>query len=503
MSSKNQQQTASGGELDHPEAQAIGVGVAALNATRIEALQETLADQDVHLQEALSEMQKVRDFVGSPANILGNPSTKHGEIAEQLEVGLRRAKDVLDGKAPSATFEGVGRTAPADYLVGGVEVQSKFINGESNALQHVLDHLKKHDFARNEELYQIPSDQYDTIQEVLQTGEGNRYVGDLHSRTIRALREKARAIEQETGRSFEEVVRPADADYGEVQRSTIHEAIDDREDSLRDGSEQKKEALRSENGPSVNEGVKAAAGAAAVGAVVRGLPVIIQKWRGDGKNPFRGDYEIDDWEELGLEAGKGAVAGGITGGAIYVMTNCASLSAPLAGTVASASRGVASLAKSYRNREISANEFAEESQIVCSEAAFVGIGTAIGQTVIPVPVLGALAGSVASQFALHLAKEHLDEKDAAFAESLEAHYNESVARLDAGHRELLEALEREAAEISQLMDIAFDSDLNARTLLDASIVLAETFGVEDEQILRDVSDVDAFMQPQTTTSVAN
>ena len=62
----------------------------------------------------MQEMQVVRDFVGTPENILGSSVTKHGEIAEQVNVAISRARDVLLGNVPSSTFEGVGRVAPID-----------------------------------------------------------------------------------------------------------------------------------------------------------------------------------------------------------------------------------------------------------------------------------------------------------------------------------------------------------------------------------------------------
>ena len=54
-------------------------------------------------------MQAVRNFVGTPENILGSATTKHGEIAEQVNVAISRARDILSGNAPASTFEGVGR----------------------------------------------------------------------------------------------------------------------------------------------------------------------------------------------------------------------------------------------------------------------------------------------------------------------------------------------------------------------------------------------------------
>ncbi|MEZ9922079.1 hypothetical protein AB4342_18280, partial [Vibrio breoganii] len=88
--------------------------------------------------------------------------TKHGEVAEKIEIAIRNARQALDQNAfkPeefTATFEGVGRTAPEDYIINGIEVQSKFINGINNNLKHVIDHMDKYDhFGRDGSYYHIP-----------------------------------------------------------------------------------------------------------------------------------------------------------------------------------------------------------------------------------------------------------------------------------------------------------------------------------------------------------
>ena len=94
-------------------------------SSRAGELAGALRAQDRAFLGAMRELQVVRDFVGSPANILGRANTKHGEIAEQVNVGVSRARDVLYGRAPTATFDGVLRTGPVDYRVDGVDVQSK------------------------------------------------------------------------------------------------------------------------------------------------------------------------------------------------------------------------------------------------------------------------------------------------------------------------------------------------------------------------------------------
>ena len=80
-------------------------------ASRSADLANALSSQDRVFLASMREMQVVRDFVGTPENILGSATTKHGEIAEQVNVAIIRARDILLGRAPTATFEGVGRFA--------------------------------------------------------------------------------------------------------------------------------------------------------------------------------------------------------------------------------------------------------------------------------------------------------------------------------------------------------------------------------------------------------
>ena len=84
-------------------------------------------------RDALKEMLAVRDFVGSPERILGSAGTKHGEIAEQVHVGVQRANDVLHHRAPTAALEHVPRTGPVDYVYGGTEMQK---NRQSSSSTH-------------------------------------------------------------------------------------------------------------------------------------------------------------------------------------------------------------------------------------------------------------------------------------------------------------------------------------------------------------------------------
>ena len=139
--------------------QISGAVVDVFNSIRIDRLNDALAAIDERLSDSLStqsrnfakaieRMNLVQEFIDHPETILGRMDTKHGEIAEQLEVGITNAKQALRGLKDIATADPaiVGRTtnAPTDYLINGVKVQSKFINNPLRTLEHVLNHLEKY-----------------------------------------------------------------------------------------------------------------------------------------------------------------------------------------------------------------------------------------------------------------------------------------------------------------------------------------------------------------------
>lgn len=469
--------------------QLIGSAVNALNQARIDDEFLTLSQQDIAFDLAREQMQKVRDFIASPGNIIGSMSTKHGEIAEQVEVALRNSEQAIeeglqDASTFRATFEGVGRFARADYLIDGVEVQSKFINGTNNNLMHVLKHMHDYpSFGKDGAFYHIPKDTWQEIQDILD----GKPVEGLKSTTIEAIKAKVAEIERETQRPFAEVVRPGISDYKDVQLGKINETLDKHDQELASQNDAKRTQIIGDHQPSLAEGMRATAMGAAVGGAFALGTGIYLKYR-DGKNIFRGDFDAQDWQDVGLNSLKGAAVGGVSAGAIYTLTNCASIGAPFASALVTATKGVASLALSYQRGEIDLDEFTNLGLIICAESAIVGAMTVAGQALIPVPVLGALIGSISGKFMVTVAKS-LDGKA---RHALQARMDEFARRLNALEQQVLNRILSEFAALGELTAAAFNVDNNLK-LLEASITLAQAHGVEKDKIIKNADDLDAFM----------
>ncbi|MFZ7117234.1 MAG: hypothetical protein ACO1G1_02140 [Bacteroidota bacterium] len=465
---------------DQVNAAIVGV----LNNQRMQDEIVKLATQDAAFSSAIQQVDKVREFIGNPNNILGSELTKHGEIAEQVEVGIRNAKAALTQQNMTATFDGIGRTAPADYSIDGTFVQSKFINGVNNNLDHVLKHMNKyHDFGRDGSFYHIPKDTYETIEKL----RAGLPVDDLSKHSKAVILNKVQEIEQQSGKPFEQVVKPGISTYADVQQGKIVETLDNHEKELSQKNEELKEKIVDDHKPSWEGAAQAAVIAGAVGGTISLGTALYSKYK-QGKNPFKSEFSQEDWKEVGITTVKGAGGGAIAGGAIYLLTNNAALPAPFAGAIVSAAKGISSLMLDYKAKKITFEEFTDLGLMVCAESAIVGLATVAGQTLIPIPILGAvigsLAGKILAEFAIGKGKD--------IAERMRRDMSDFMRKIDENYRAIIRAIDVEFERLGKLTEAAFDLKRNS-DLVFASANLARAYGVAEKTIINNLSKLDDFM----------
>ena len=458
---------------------------------RGKALASGLEAQDRAFRDALKEMLAVRDFVDSPEQILGSPRTKHGEIAEHVHVSIQRAYDLLHRRAPTATLENVPRTGPVDYVDGGAEIQSKYYNGLLNSLHGVSVHAEQYeDFATGHGRYHIPKDQYGQLRELQETGT----IEGLSARSVERLRRQVESIRQEMGRPIDETLGPGEARYDEVQPGRVQRTIEDREKRLAKENESLKARVRDEHGPSWAGAGKAAAAGAVVGG---GLGLAATLWTRylEGKNAFRGEFTADDWKDAGLSSLQGAGAGAVTGFSVYVLTSSTRLAAPFAGSLVSGLTGIGTLLCQREAGEIDDAQFVDLSLMVAAETALACIAAVAGQTLIPVPLLGAFVGSVAGKLVASAIRDSLgEEAESELIGRLQSYEAAAIEELDESLRAAMHELDASFGRLENLMRVAFDETVNTNMRLATSVLIAECAGVPRDRILRSTGDVDAFMK---------
>ena len=215
--------------------QAVASWVDSLNQKRINELIIYLIEQDINLEDTLKVMQSLKDFASTPEYILGSMKSKHGEIAEHVQVNISNARKIIEGLSPEYTFEGVGRTAPEDYLFNGIKVQAKYLNGLINTLTSnngVLGHLEKYpDFLNEGGIYHIPQDQYNTMQKLLSMSDDEIKKA---SREIRTNIAKLKEFQVQTGINLNsDSIQPAIGNYGDVQLCKIDDTISKEEEAIK------------------------------------------------------------------------------------------------------------------------------------------------------------------------------------------------------------------------------------------------------------------------------
>ncbi len=458
------------------------------------------------LNEALSYVEKVRDFT-SPEHlgaVLGPMATKHGEIAEQVEVQITNAKQVFNGLETIADIDSVGRTAPEDFIINGVPYQSKFIAGFNKSLDHVLQHMDKYpDFAIDATkygypgqvgCYVIPKDQYEIIQKIL-GGE----TGEFNSKTINACQNFVEQIERQSGKSFAEVVKPSISNYSDVQIGTIDKTLNRYDEEFRnetadrvkiiDNEEKRqKEAAVSDAGPSLAEGAKATVIGAAIGGAVTASIKIYVKIKSGKKIT---EFQLEDWKEVGMDFGKGAIRGGVSGAGIFCLTRLAGFSAPFAGGMVSAGIGISSLLMDYRGGKITASEFSEASCALSFEAGLSAVGSAIGSALIPVPIVGTVVGAMAARAAIEITRQITGDREKQLIETMRREYEELVARLSQTEKAELEKIIAYFSKLHGLIAAAFSVDMNIR--LASSIELCQVLNVPEKEIIHNTDELDDFM----------
>ncbi len=195
-----------------------------------------------------------------------------------MQVNFENARRVIQGFNKNHTFDGVGRTAPEDYIRNGQQIQSKFYNGLKNTLfgNHALsEHMETYpNFIKNGGAYDIPKDQYEKMTALLEAYKKNP------SQLNKADYNLAKRIDEfleEKGLELGKDINPSAVEYGEVQQGTAAKTVDREEKNVQREDEKQRKRAYEESKPTLKEGIKAAGISAAVEGGVTFCMSVAQK----------------------------------------------------------------------------------------------------------------------------------------------------------------------------------------------------------------------------------
>ena len=383
-----------------------------------------------------------------PAHILGSSSQKHGEIAEIFDVALHNIERIKNGLVPDATLDTVGRTAPQDYIINGKNYQSKFYNGPRATLDAVLKSID--DYGDANDFFCIPKDQYDVLIQVKndprQVAEILYNDGRLTSGTMKTLSDKIAEIEASTGKAFEEVVTPSKLSYKEaveisnnLQTSNSSAYTDELEKTLNNEVQQQRnviseleaDAKNTIFADTVNELSQSTLKAAAIGGSIEALiscGFSVYEKVNSGKTIET--LTEEDWKDIGFDTLFGFGHGAVDGAATNILLFCG-VPAPLAAAVVSAIIQAVMLNLDFQKGLYTEDEYISNVLTIFTDSAFIAIGSLIGQMIIPIPVVGLIVGSVATNAILSVVKgfaisQRIKDRVDAFAVEFVDNFNRVV-----------------------------------------------------------------------------
>ena len=467
--------------------QAVASWINQLNQIRLDKLFEDLKNQDLNLEKALKELKELKLFLLEPEHILGNINTKHGEIAEHVQVNIENARRLIEGMKANHTFENVERLAPEDYIRNGHQVQSKFYNelGKTffgkNALK---DHLNKYpDFIKNGGQYDIPRDQFNELEEIMDKYYNNRSqlsTSDFSTAKQIDLFLKANNLK------LNKDIKPSVAEYKDVQVNTVDKTVCREENDILDTDKKRRETSYVKSKPTLDEGLKAMkVGAAAEGGI--GFCLAVSRKR---KEKNFNEFTVDDWKDIGIETGKDTVKGGIRGGTIYVLSNFIQMPAAVASGYVTATFGVISQLNQLEKGSISNEDFLTNCETLCLDVTVSSISSVMGQALIPIPILGAVIGNVTGEVIYELCKKYGSDKSDMLIAEYKHSLDELNKKLDQQYKNVVDEINTSLKKYKDIEEFAFDEDVNQAFY--GSIHLALEIGVPKDKILKTTDEIDTF-----------
>lgn len=172
------------------------------------------------------------------------------------------------------------------------------------------------------------------------------------------------------------------------------------------------------------------------------------------------------------------------------MTNFLNSPAPVANSLVTATFGVVSLARKLENNQITKEEFTINSEVVCLEVGTSALSAMLGQTLIPIPVLGAIVGNTVGMLMLEISRNYLDSDE----QQLIQEYVTKMSALDNKYVEeysrLLKEIQNKEHKFNSLVELAFDKDVNKAFY--SSVALALSEDVDEGMILKNLNDIDTY-----------
>ncbi|WP_454382500.1 hypothetical protein [Streptococcus sp. Marseille-Q7156] len=477
--------------------QGIGAYINCLNHLRIQDLQiamKIIEDEARNVILNKDNASKILDYAkDSIEDVIvknrGGDRGVHGFIAEFAEEGIVNARRAIEGLKPIVKV--LNDNGPADLLIGRNTIQMKFYN-------NLRDELEQSFFYNTKMKMMFPKDHVQVFEKIMAGAKEVELNGKrLSSKQITDIRQIINDITESKGlTSYKSWMKSSALDYKDAQKNSINSLLDSEQKNIYKTVKLKQQELNKKRLvaqkhalPNLKQANKVARNAAFLQGDLALMSSVYEKYK-EGKNIF--EFEQSDWLDCGLDTAEGVIKGAISGYSIYGLTNVLGISAPNASALVMATYGMIDIVLKYRTTEITQDEFMNLLTLNVMDASFATIGACIGQTMIPIPVLGSVVGSIASSLIWEIGKGILNDSEQKIIQDYQENLNNYIKILDEHYLGIYDEIIEKYKKLGELQDYSFDLSLNTKLSFEYSIELAEKLEIEDTRILHNLSEIDSY-----------
>ena len=387
--------------------QAVASWVQYLNTLRLENLIKNINSQDINLDNALKNLDNTLSEINKLiSSNRGGESGIHGFIAEISEVGIGNAKANIIGNED--VYKWVNNNGVVDLVRNGTDIQQKFYNRDLS-LSAIAEHLKKYpNFLKQGGKYQIPKDQYDKIKYLLSLSENEAQKMPTSDGSFSLKQWKRVNDFFKDGPIKIDSVEPANLEYSEVQRNVANNTINEEKNKIKEQNSEIKKEIIDKHKPTIGEGIKVTAISSVIEGGTTFVSLIVKKKK---ERKLLKNFTSDDWNEIIKDSGISTIKGGIRGASLYSLTNYTNTPSAVANALVTSSFGIAEQVYLYKNGKVTENEFLENSELLTLDASISAISSILGQTIIPIPVIGAIIGNTVGLKMYDVAKNNFARKE--------------------------------------------------------------------------------------------
>lgn len=192
-------------------------------------------------------------------------------------------------------------------------------------------------------------------------------------------------------------------------------------------------------------------------AIVAGINMVLSlsvKFIKEGKCFW--DYEADDWKDVLFNIGIGGIAGGVSASVLNIVGSYSASAVPGVSALLMATFGIASLVPDYMDGKLTTDEFIVEAEMICFDTALILLTSVMGQTIIPMPALGTVIGSVAGMIATAIIQEIWGDELRELLMEINQHINTLFERI----KDFFVGIWEKLKAIKDLMAYLLDDDFN-------------------------------------------